>query len=60
MEKVSEHYRNANLPPVDLWANRRMFKLNDGWMMMDTVGMKQLDLDDLETCFRTDHFNPAI
>jgi len=59
MERVIEHYHKANLPPVDLWANRRMFKSNDGWMMMDTVGMKQLDLDDIETCFRSDHFNPG-
>jgi hypothetical protein len=58
MEKVIEHYRKANLPPVDLWANRRMFKLKDGWMMMDTIGMQQVDLDDIETCFRSDHFNP--
>jgi len=59
MEKVIEHYVKASLPPVDLWANRRMFKFNDGWMMMDTVGMRQLDLDDLETCFRNDHFKPG-
>jgi hypothetical protein len=58
MEQVIEHYRSANLPPVDLWCNRRMFRLDDGWMMMDTVGMQQLDLDDVETCFRSDCFRP--
>lgn len=58
MEKVIQHYRKANLPPVDIWANRRMFKFNDSWMMMDTVGMQQLDVDDLETCFRNDRFSP--
>jgi hypothetical protein len=58
MEKVIEHYSKASLPPVDLWANRRMFKCNDGWMMMDTIGMRQLDLDDIEACFRSDRFKP--
>lgn len=58
MEQVIEHYRKVNLPPLDLWANIRMFKLKDNWMMMDTVGMQQLDLADVEACFRTDHFKP--
>jgi hypothetical protein len=56
MEKVCEHYCKANLPPVDLWVNRRMFKFNESWMLMDTVGLRQLELDDLEVCFRTDRF----
>lgn len=41
-------------PPVDLWTNVRLFRLDgvvDGWSMMDTVGMRQLDLPDLEACF---------
>lgn len=58
MSQVIEHYRKASLPPVDLWCNRRMFNLDDGWMMMDTVGMQQLDLQDVEACFRRDHFDP--
>ena len=58
MEQVLAHYQKVNLPPVDLWANRRMFKLKDNWMMMDTVGMRQVDLDDIETCFRSDRFAP--
>jgi hypothetical protein len=57
MEKVLDHYQKASLPPVDLWSNRRMFKLKENWMMMDTVGMQQVDLDDIETSFRTDRFN---
>jgi hypothetical protein len=58
MEKILEHYRKVNLPPVDLWMNRRMYKFNDSWMLMDTVGMKQLDLDDLETCYQTGRYDP--
>jgi hypothetical protein len=58
MEKVIEHYEKAGMPPIDLWSNRRMFKFNENWMLMDTVGMQQLDLDDVETCFRSDRFNP--
>ena len=58
MEQVIEHYRAANLPPIDLWTNRRRFILDSGWTMMDTVGMQQLDLQDIETCFRNDRFTP--
>jgi hypothetical protein len=58
MEQVLGHYRKANLPPVDLWTNRRRFKVNDEWTMMDTVGMNQVDLDDIETCFRSDRLDP--
>lgn len=34
--------------PLDLWSNVRMFRAAPGWTLMDTVGMGQLDRDDLE------------
>jgi hypothetical protein len=58
MQHVLDHYQKEKLPPVDLWSNRRMYKLNENWMLMDTVGMQQVDLDDIEACFCTDRFNP--
>jgi hypothetical protein len=45
------------VPPLELWANVRMF--GDGaWTVMDTVGMRQLDLDDHEACFIDGRFAP--
>ncbi len=48
----------ARVPPVDLWVSVRHFHLADatGWFL-DTLGMAQLDLPDLEAyagSFRTD------
>jgi hypothetical protein len=39
--------------PLDAWSNVRMNRLGDlaPWMLMDTVGLLQLDRDDLEACF---------
>lgn len=36
----------------------RLFNLDDGWLMMDTVGMQQLDLPDLEACLRRGSVQP--
>lgn len=39
------------LPPLDLWSNVRFLNLEgvaDGWYLMDTVGMWQLDITDHE------------
>jgi len=46
------------LPPLDLWANVRLFNLSDEVCLMDTVGMGQLDTPDHEACFRADAFDP--
>jgi hypothetical protein len=40
------------LPPLDAWANIRLFRSDEDWCFMDTVGNGQLDLPDLEACFR--------
>lgn len=39
------------LPPLDVWSNVRFLNLEgvaDGWFLMDTVGMWQLDIPDHE------------
>lgn len=43
------------LPPLGLWTNIRIFNV-EGWTMMDTVGMEQLDRRDSEVCFPTGKF----
>lgn len=50
---------NHELPALDMWTNVRIFKADETWSLMDTVGNGQLDLPDLEAIFRTDQFDPA-
>jgi hypothetical protein len=52
LAEICDHFRQASIPAVNLLANRRMIKF-DGtdWMMMDLVGLGQLDQEDLEVCF---------
>ncbi|MBI5533757.1 MAG: DUF4261 domain-containing protein [Deltaproteobacteria bacterium] len=50
--------RDQDLPPLDAWSNVRMFKVDDAWMMMDTVGLGQLDLEDHEAWFRKGACDP--
>jgi hypothetical protein len=45
--------------PQQAWANVRLFKLDDEWTMMDTVGMEQMDIDDHEACFLTGKYAPG-
>lgn len=49
--------QRANVPPLDALCNVRLFNVDDGWLVMDTVGNGQLgrpDLPDLEVCLRKD------
>jgi len=50
-------HAERDLPPLDLWSNVRL-KRGGGWLLMDTVGMGQLDRQDLEACFPEDSFQP--
>lgn len=53
---------NGNGPPAqELWCNVRMynFPADDSWLLMDTVGMQQLDLTDHEACFARNHYEPG-
>jgi hypothetical protein len=52
MEAALSWTEKAKLLPLDLWANIRLYNLDDGkWLLMDTVGMAQLDCCDHEACF---------
>ncbi|MCA9625393.1 MAG: DUF4261 domain-containing protein [Myxococcales bacterium] len=56
---LGEH-RETGTVPQDLWCNVRMLRLADHepWMLMDTVGMDQLDRVDHEAIF-TDAYDPS-
>lgn len=48
--------------PMNAWTNVRMLKLDgiaDGWMLMDTVGMGQVEAADMEAFFPTEEFDPS-
>ena len=51
LRKSLELHEQHEQPPLDIWANIRVLNPNNGWMIMDTVGMEQLDRPDLEACF---------
>ncbi len=51
LQKSLEYHEQQKLPPFDMWTNIRVLNPNNGWMIMDTVGMGQLDRPDLEACF---------
>jgi hypothetical protein len=57
---VSERLRYADeteLPPLNVWANVRLFKTESGWLIMDSVGNAQLDLPDVEVCVPPDRYD---
>ena len=47
-----------SLPPLDVWSNVRLLISAEGWLLMDTAGMGQLDLPDHEACFRKGAYQP--
>jgi hypothetical protein len=54
-----DHARSLGLPPLDVWSNVRLYDLTDHWLLMDTVGNGQLDLPDVEVCFRDGGYDCA-
>ncbi len=52
--------RENKLPPLDVWSNVRFFNLGgiaDGWFLMDSVGMWQLDTPDHEVFLPGDQYD---
>jgi|SRR5579859_3270568 len=52
------YHRKHGLPPLDLFSNVRMFSVTPEWLLMDTVGCKQLDMADQEAAFPKRMFKP--
>ena len=52
-----EYAEEKDFPPLDLWSNVRMFRLENEWATMDTVGNAQLDLLDVEACFHAESYD---
>ncbi len=58
MRKSLEYHEKHQLPPFDIWVNIRLFNFGNGWLLMDTVGMEQLERPDLEACFPSQKYDP--
>lgn len=58
MQELNQRYEETQLPPLELWSNVRLFNLPEEWLMMDTVGMLQLDAIDHEAIFHRDACDP--
>lgn len=50
---------NHQLPPLDMWTNVRIYRADEAWSLMDTVGNGQFDLPDLEAVFENEKYDPA-
>lgn len=57
VDRLLARHAEGGVLPQELWANVRMVKLADheGWMLMDTVGLEQLDVPDHEALFAKDY-----
>jgi hypothetical protein len=53
-----DFHAQRGLPPLDVWGNVRLFNPDNGWLLMDTVGMGQLDRPDCEACFPNGRYDP--
>lgn len=59
IDELFERYEQTNLAPMELWSNIRMFNLpQEDWLVMDTVGMQQLDVQDQEIVFDRNLYDP--
>lgn len=58
LDENIQWHRSHGLPPLPAWANIRLFKHSPTWLMMDTIGMDQLDVDDHEACFAKGSYSP--
>jgi len=54
LAQAAEH----GLAPFELWSGIRLYNVNQGWIVMDTVGNWQLDMRDHEAAFRGQSFQP--
>jgi hypothetical protein len=54
-----DYHAKHDLPPLDIWANVRLFNLSESWALMDCVGSGQLDQCDHEVAFPRSLTNPG-
>lgn len=59
VERVLGRFAAGGPPPLDLWTNQRQFRLGptDDWLLVDTVGLRQLDIIDYEARFQEGRYS---
>ena len=59
LDDLLAYHAARDLLPLEVWSNARLFNIDDaeGWSMVDTIGMDQLDVVDHEACFLSDRFD---
>ncbi len=59
LTELRAHHRKLKLRPLPVWVNVRLFRPPDPeWIVMDTIGMQQLDASDHEAVFRRNTLDP--
>jgi len=61
VDNLMARYDQAGYIPLEIWTNVRVFNVpeNKDWLLMDTVGMAQLDSVDHEAIFLRDSYDPS-
>jgi hypothetical protein len=60
MNECLKRHQEQDVWPSDLWCNVRMFRLDSGWTVMDTIGFEQFfTVTDLEACFTGKRIDPS-
>jgi hypothetical protein len=56
-DQAMQQQAESDIWPTGIWCNVRLFNVSDEWVLMDTVGMGQVDLPEMEACFHRDRMN---
>jgi hypothetical protein len=61
IDTVLKRYKESGMPPLEVWTGIRLYNLQEDnqWLVMDTVGMQQLDSIDHEAFFHKKYYNPG-
>jgi hypothetical protein len=59
--RILERHRTSGPVALELWTNVRLFSMGGtpNWILMDTVGMTQLESKDQEACFEAGRYEPS-
>lgn len=61
IDRLLERQTTTGLQPLEVWSNVRLINLEQEhpWLLMDTVGMSQLDVCDHEAAFERGRYDPS-
>jgi hypothetical protein len=61
LDRILDRHRSTGPRALELWTNVRLFNITGQprWLLMDTVGMGQVDAPDHEACFEKDRYDPG-